>query len=249
MRNILLSIAVGAVLGGTIQFLSDNMAFSIATGILSAIIVFFVLTKKIMKQVEILNNKAQKAIRNQNFDRAINIYKTGIDLGKISPFIAPQMHGMIGMLYYVQKKNDEAKPSLVKASNMNWMAKGMLGVIYMNEGNTEEMNKTFRKMVTSTGKKEGLSWGLYAFCLNKLKRKDDAIKILEEADSKLKGNDERIKKNLLELKNGRKMQMKLFGDAWYQFLLEMPPRNKMMQNQYGQPSHMRVKKNAMYKGR
>ena len=42
------------------------------------------------------------------------------------------------------------------------------------------------KKIVVTGKKDGLSWGLYAFCLEKLGRTDEAIKILEEGNKTLK---------------------------------------------------------------
>lgn len=121
----------------------------------------------------------------------------------------------------------------------------MLGIIYMNNKQLDMMEKVFSKMVV-TGRKEGLAWALYAFCLYKLRKNDQAIKVLEEGNSKLKGSDERVTKNLVELKNGRKLKMKLFGDAWYQFMLENPPKRMMQQNQG--PGFRGMKKNSMYKG-
>ena len=246
MRNIVFSILVALATGYGLSFVIDDaLAFDIVIGFAVGLTLFFVLTKKVMKEVEVLNFKAQKAIQKQNFDRAIKIYESGLDLRKKSPFVVGQLYGMIGMLHYIRKDNENALITLEKASNMNWMAKGMLAIIYMNNKEIDKMEKVFSKMVI-TGRKEGLAWALYAFCLYKLRRNDEAIKVLEEGNAKLKGNDERITKNLVELKNGRKLKMKLFGDAWYQFMLENPP--KRMMPQQGQIPGQRIKKNSMYRG-
>jgi tetratricopeptide (TPR) repeat protein len=247
MRNILITLATfAAVTAGLYFAMKGNIAFSILTGFLTALTVFIILTRKATKELEVLNEKAQKALYAQNFDRALRIYESGLSLGKKSPFIVGQIHGLIGMIHFMRKDNDKAKPELIKSSSMNWVSKGMLAVIYMNEKNYAEMEKSLKITVTS-GKKEGLAWALYAFCLEKINRREDALKILEDGNKKLKEADERIKSNILELKNGRRMRMKQFGDAWYQFMLERPPMKRMMQQQ-GPGGFSGMKKNALYKG-
>ncbi|OGE82600.1 MAG: hypothetical protein A2Y39_02555 [Candidatus Delongbacteria bacterium GWF2_40_14] len=247
MRNIIISILTAVVVSTGLYFLfSDFLAFSILIGIIAGAAVFILLVRSASKELEKLNDKAQKALYSQNFDRALRIYESGLALGKKSPFITGQIYGMIGMIHYMRKENDKAKPALIKSSSMNWAAKGMLGVIYMNEKNYTEMDNSFKVMVTS-GKKDGLSWALYAYCLEKLNRKEEALKILEEGNKKLKDADERIKSNILELRNNRKMRMKVFGDPWYQFMLERPPMKRMMQ-QPGVAHQTGFKKNSLYKG-
>jgi len=245
MRNILISIIIAVTITAGTNYLLENLGFSILIAVIVSLIAFFILTKKTMKELEILNEKAQKAIYSQKFDRAIRIYESGLELRKKSPFIVGQIYGMIGMLYFMRRDNKNAKPNLIRSSSLNWVSKGMLGVIYMHEKNPVEMEKVFKNMV-SAGKKEGLAWALYAYCLDKINKREDAIKILEEGNKKLKEVDDRIKSNILELRNGRRMRMKAFGDPWYQFMLENPPRKRMMQQQ--NPSQGKFKKNAMYKG-
>ena len=214
MRNILISIIIAVTITAGTNYLLENLGFSILIAVIVSLIAFFILTKKTMKELEILNEKAQKAIYSQKFDRAIRIYESGLELRKKSPFIVGQIYGMIGMLYFMRRDNKNAKFNLQKSSSLNWISKGMLGVIYMHEKNPIEMEKTFKNMV-SAGKKEGLAWALYAYCLNKTNKREDAIKVLEEGNKKLKEVDDRIKSNILELRNGRRMRMKAFGDPWY----------------------------------
>ncbi len=245
MRNILITILTLIAVTAGMYYLLDNLSFSILIGIIFATAVFIILIRKASKELEILNQKAQKALYSQNFDRALRIYESGLELGKKSPFIVGQIYGMIGMIHYIRKDNEKARESLMKASSMNWVAKGMLAVIYMNEKNYNKMEESFKTVITS-GKKEGLAWALYAYCLEKTGKKEDALKILEEGNKKLKEADDRIKSNILELKNNRKMRMKSFGESWYQFMLERPSAKRMMQP--GGVHQGGMKKNALYRG-
>lgn len=247
MRNIIITILTAAgVSTGLIFLMKGNYAFPILIGILSAVIVFIILTRKATKELEAINEKAQKALYAQKFDRALRIYESGLSLGKKSPFIVGQIHGLIGMIHFIRKDYENAKPSLIKSSSMNWVAKGMLAVIYLNEKKFDEMEKHLKVTITS-GKKEALAWALYAYCLDKINKRDEAIKVLEEGNKKLKETDERIKTNIIELKNNRRMRMKQFGDAWYQFMLERPSPKRVNQ-QPGMGGQGAYKKNAMYRG-
>ena len=244
MISIIISILIAAAVTTGVEFLLDAIGFSITIGIISGFVYFLYMTKKVSKELEKINEKAQKAIQTQNFDRAIKIYKGGLSLKNKGLLVEGQVYSFIGMLYYIKKDKEKALETLKKATSFNWVAKGMLAIMYMNNKEIDLMEKTFQKM-TSSSKKEGLVWGLYAYCLVKLKRKDEAIKILEKGLTKMKSEDERLKTNILELKNGRKMKMKVFGDPWYQFMLEQPPRRRMQQ-QTG-PQFGKVKKNQAYR--
>ncbi len=243
MRNIMYSLLAVTVVISGLSFI--NLAFAILMGVIAGLVVFLILTRKVMKELEEINQKAQKAIQQQKIDRAIKIYESALELRKKSPFVTGQVYSLIGMLYYVTKDFDKAVPALMKSSNMNWMAKGMLAAHYLNTKNIPEMDKALKKIVIA-GKKDGMSYALAAFCYEKLNRKDEAIKVLEDGNKYLKEQDERLKANLLELKNGRKMKMKLFGDMWYQFLLETPPARRVQQQPNSPQPFQRMKKNAIY---
>ncbi len=245
MRNIIITVFTAIIISFVMSYtLKGYISFSVLTGLLLGAGVFIYLTRKATKELERLNEKAQKALYSQNFDRALRIYESGLALGRKSPFIVGQIHGLIGMIHYIRKDNEKAKPSLFKSSSMNWVAKGMLAVILMNEKKYDEMDKMFKNVITA-GKKEGLAWSLYAYCLERTGRREDALKILEEGNKKLKEADERIKSNILELKNNRRMRMKAFGESWYQFMLEKPPVRKMIQQ--GGIHQGGMRKNALYK--
>lgn len=245
MLGLLISILVSVAGFAALYFTLNILSFSILISVVLGLVAFAIISKKVFKQIGIVNEKAQKAMQQQKFDRAIRIYEDLLPLKKYSFFVTGQVYSYIGMIYYIKSDQTKAEPALKKASSLNWIAKGMLAVIKMKKKEPEDMVKIFDKMAGSH-KKEGLVWGLYAYCLDKIRRREDAIAVLEKANKILKGNDERIKNNLIELKNGRRMKMKGFGDQWYQFMLEKPAAKRMQQQQ---PSYMRMKKNSMYRGR
>ncbi|PID27309.1 MAG: hypothetical protein CR982_06055 [Candidatus Cloacimonadota bacterium] len=244
MRDIIITILVTLAVAFGVGF-SVNYPFGILMGIIAGLVTFLILSKKAMKQLEIVQAKANKAINSRNIERAVKIYEGALSLSKKSPFVKGQIYGMIGMLHFVTDNKEKAIPALEKSSSLNWVAKGMLGVVFFKEKKYEEVDKIMKKVVAAS-KKEGLAWGLYAYLLSKQKRYDEAIAILEEGNKKLNDKDERLKANIVELKNGRKMKMKLFGDPWYQFRLEEPPKRRVQQES---PGYMKFKKNAHYRGR
>lgn len=246
MLGILISLLVGTI-GFFALYLTVEgiLGFSILLGIILALIAYAIISKKTFLQIEIANAKAQKALQQQKFDRAIKIYESLLILKKWSILIPGQVYSYVGMIYYIKSDKDNAETNLAKASSLNWIAKAMLAIIQMQKQNLDSMIKLFEKVVSSH-KKEGLAWATYAYCLDKVRRREDAIHVLERADKALKGKDERIKSNLIELKNSRRMKMKAFGDQWYQFMLERPPMKRVQQQQ---PGYMRMKKNSMYRGR
>ncbi|MFA7124372.1 MAG: hypothetical protein WC212_10040, partial [Candidatus Delongbacteria bacterium] len=102
MRNIIITIFTALLVSAGMYFLLNNISFSILIGIVTAAVVFIILTRKATKELEALNEKAQKALYSQNFDRALRIYESGLSLGKKSPFITGQIHGLIGMIHYIR---------------------------------------------------------------------------------------------------------------------------------------------------
>ena len=95
---------------------------------------------------------------------------------------------------------------------------GMLAVSYMKRQKKDKMISTFDKAVQWNGK-ESLLWSLYAYCLNEGGDAAKAKEILNKGLKKLPG-DEYLKNNLKSLEQGKKMNMRAYGDMWFQFHLE-----------------------------
>ena len=87
--------------------------------------------------------------------------------------VAPQVHGQIGQLHYMVKEFEAAEPHLLKASGRDPMSQAMLAALYFQRKDYPGMAETFERAVKA-GKKEGIVWAVYAWCLQRTKeRKGD----------------------------------------------------------------------------
>ena len=168
-----------------------------------------------------------KVLQNGKFDVAIRMMEEALKYGKWMLMIESQVKAQIGTVQYLKKDFSAALPNLEKTSAKNWVAMGMLAVIYMRKKDFSKMASTFEKGVKSNAK-EPLIWNLYAYCLCKNGERDKAIDVLGRAVKKIKG-DERTASNLRALQNNAKMKMKSFGELWYQFHLETVPMSMRIQ--------------------
>ena len=84
------------------------------------------------------------------------------------------------------------------------------------------MIKAFEKAVKFS-RKVPLLWNVYAWCLNEMKKRDEAIKVLNRALVDNPG-DKITQDNLDLLKNSGAMKMRAYNEQWYQFWLEEPPK-------------------------
>lgn len=180
---------------------------------------FYFLSRYISKKLMTVLEQAGRDLQAQRFEKAIREMKEALRFGPWQLYVADQINSQIGMAYYIRRDFANAFPYLEKAFFKNWIAMGMLGISYMKRQKRDKMEKTFDKAVQWNGK-ESLLWNLYAYCLSEeCGERSKAIAVLEKGLKKLP-SDTHLTENLDNLKNGRKMKMRSFGDPWYQFHLE-----------------------------
>lgn len=180
--------------------------------------VFFLFSRITMKKVMAAIETAGKDIQGQRFEKAIRELKDALQYGKWQIYVEGQLHSQIGMIYYMKRDFSNAFPHLEKSFFKNWAALAMLAISYMKRQKKEKMISTFEKAVQWNAK-ESLLWSLYAYCLNETGEVTKAKAVLEKGLKKLPG-DIHIQENLEQLKQGKKMKMRGYGDLWYQFHLE-----------------------------
>lgn len=180
--------------------------------------VFFLFSRITMKKVMAAIETAGKDIQGQRFEKAIRELKDALQYGKWQIYVEGQLHSQIGMIYYMKRDFSNAFPHLEKSFFKNWAALAMLAISYMKRQKKEKMISTFEKAVQWNAK-ESLLWSLYAYCLNETGEVTKAKVVLEKGLKKLPG-DIHIQENLEQLKQGKKMKMRGYGDLWYQFHLE-----------------------------
>jgi len=238
-----IALALGSILAVTagLVLLQMHWAVAVGMGLLVGLVVFFLLGRKMQEQLESLMQSVGKEIQNQKLDRAIELLKSGLALKHRHLFVEKQLNSQIGMLYYIQKKEDQAQIYLEKGFFKNPIAQGMLAALYWKRKDMEGVKRVMEANVKANAK-EGICYGLYAWFLEQNKEPEQAKAILQKGLVKLP-NDEKLSSCLTLLQNNKKLKMKVFGDIWLQFMLEKPP--KIYQEP---PPHLRVSRKAMFRG-
>jgi tetratricopeptide (TPR) repeat protein len=223
MYNLLISLAIGAAVSVALAFGTElGVVAAIFPGLLAATIAYFVLARRSWKQLEAIFQAMQREVQAQKLDKAIQTLQGGFTLAPWQFLVAAQLHSNIGILHYLRQDTDAALPHLEKSFSRNWIARGMLAVTRYRRRDLEGMKKVFEDAV-GANKKEGVLWSAYAWILEKEGRHEEAIAVLGRA-AHANGSDEKLKASLQALQNGKKLKLgKLYGEQWFQFLLERPP--------------------------
>lgn len=230
MINLVLSLLSGFAVALVVRLMTPHWYAAIIPGTLVASGVYVVLARRIATKIQTLGEQVQAQLstpvrtekeRDALLDKAIKILEGGFEWTRWQFFIAPALHAQIGMLTFFKKDYPAATPHLEKAFSREWMAKAMLGVIHYLNKDEAKMKAAFEEAVTS-GKKEPLSWGVYAWCLENAKKHDEAVALAGRAVNE-NPSDEKLKKLQNQLQNNKRLKMNQFEPMWWQFGLEKPP--------------------------
>lgn len=219
MLNMLISVAVSVFTTALmLRFVTDSVWIAVAVSTLMFFASFILITRTIMKKVGNLMQSAQRDVLANRGDRAIKSLKDGLKYAPWQLYVKQQIYSQIGSIHYLRREFNEALPYLEKGFVRNWVGMSMLGISYMKKNKHNKMRETFNKTVSGNAK-EPMVYALYAYCLERTGDRGKAIEILQKGLKKT-GGDERLSENITLLEAGKKMKMKGFGDAWYQFHLE-----------------------------
>ncbi len=220
MINLLLGLGAALAVILLSSLLSIKLWISLPLGILAGAALFIWQGRKIQQELEKIFTRAGELLKKQQFDKAIETMKEGYKFSSRQFLVKSSIDGQIGVVQYLRKKNEEAEPLLVAASMQHYIAKAMLGIIQWKRGEKKKAKQTF-DLALKTGKKESLLYAVYAYALVEMGERDKAIEILNRGLGICKG-DERLITNRNLLQNGKALKMKVYGEQWYQFLLERP---------------------------
>lgn len=232
MYNLLIALAAGVVSGLLVKLFGFSLWAGLVPGILVLLGVYVVLARRSMQQVQAIMGRVQKELSVQpatprdlqaHLARAVKLIESAMPIGKWQFMVTPELHSQIGSLFYVGKDLDKAAPHFAQGSNRNAMAKGMEGALYYRQGKRPEMTAAF-ELAVKHGKKEGLLWAVYAWCLLQLKDRDGAVRVLARG-VETNPSDEKLKNALQQVQNDKRLKMRPFEPAWWQFGLEPPPTN------------------------
>jgi len=218
--NLLSGLGAAVVVGLLLSLLNISFWITFPLGLAAGVAVFIYLGRRIQGQLEKIFNRAAELMKKQQFDQAITIMEEGYRFNRWQFLVKGSIDGQIGVVQYLRKKNDLAEPLLRTASFQHYIAKAMLGILLWKRGEKKQARATFQ-MALKSGKKESLLYAVYAYVLNEMKEREKAVEVLNQGLKTCK-DDERLLVNRNNLQNNRPMKMKLYGDQWYQFMLERP---------------------------
>jgi tetratricopeptide (TPR) repeat protein len=223
MYNLLISLGIGLAVGFAVALgTSFGWAAAVFPALLAATIAYFVLARRTWKKLEVVFDGMQADVRAQKLDKAIQTLQGGFALAPWQFLVASQLHSNIGILLYLKQDLDGATPHLEKSFSRNWIARGMLGVVRYRRRDLDGMRSVLEDAV-KVNKKEGVLWATYAWILETENKHEDAIAVLSRA-VQANASDEKLKIALQSLQNGKKLKLgKLYGEQWFQFMLERPP--------------------------
>lgn len=220
MLNLLLGLGVAIVVALLFALLKISFWVGLPLALISGVALFIYLGKRVQGELEGIFNRAAELMKKQQFDAAITVMKEGYRLAPRQFLVKGSIDGQIGVVQYLRKKNAEAEPLLRTASFQHYIAKAMLAILQWKRGEKKKAKATFQ-LALKAGKKESLLYAVYAYVLNEIKERDQAIAVLNQG-LKICQGDERLLVNRNCLQNNKPMKMKVYGDQWYQFMLERP---------------------------
>ena len=237
MINFLLGFAASIVVATLLIALKVSPWLSAPLGVVVGIGLFIYLGRRTQTQLEKIFNRAGELLKKQQFDPAIEVIREGYKLSSWQFLVKGSIDGQIGVIQYLRKKNEEAEPLLRSASPQHYIAKAMLAILQWKRGEKNEAKASFSTALKA-GKKESLLYAVYAYFLNEIHERDAAVEILNRGLKVCQG-DERLLTNRNLLQNNKAMKMKVYGEQWYQFMLERP----MVRQE--PPPYARVSKRAL----
>ena len=181
---------------------------------------FYYLAKRVHDSLESIFKMAAEQLKRRHLEAAIQTMKSGYKWSRWQLLVKSSIDAQIGAIQYMRNKPLEAEPLLKSAGINQYIAKAMLAILQWKRGEKANAKKTFGLAIRA-GKKESIMYALYAYVLNEMHEKDEAIKILDQGLKYCKG-DERLLDNRTLLQNRKPMKLKKYGEQWYQFLLERP---------------------------
>ncbi len=220
MIHVMLGLGAALVVVLFLTLLKMHILISLPLGIIAGIGLFIYLGRRVQGELEKIFNRAGELLKKQQFDPAIAIMKEGYRFSRWQFLVKGSIDGQIGVIQYLRKKNEEAEPLLRSAAMNHYIAKSMLGILQWKRGEKAEARKTF-ELAMKSGKKESLVYAVYAYVLMEMRERDKAIEVLGRGLTFCKGDD-RLQSNLTLIQNNKPMKMKVYGEQWYQFLLERP---------------------------
>jgi tetratricopeptide (TPR) repeat protein len=194
-------------------------------GILLTLIVslvsFILISRAFARRIEPRFLAIQRQIQAGQARLAITQLEELMPLSRWQVLLAGQIHAQIGLLSFSTGDEERAREHLAKAGLRAPEAKLALAALEYRRGRAEQA-KEILDLAIRANKKNLLLYHVQAWMLSKEGARDAAIEKLLQCQKVEPGN-EATQDNLDRLRNGKRLNMKRFGMAWFGLRLEDPP--------------------------
>lgn len=164
------------------------------------------------------SEKAVQDARAEVLGKVRGILNEGFALERWQFLVGSQIHAQLGALDYMDQDYASARGHLEKAWSRNWMSQVQLSAIDWREDRRKEALARLEK-AKGPGEKEALFWGVYTWMMAESGDVAKALLIVSEGLKKIPGH-KALGELADALRNQKKIQVSVFGDAWYQFFPE-----------------------------
>lgn len=226
MYNLLIALGISLALFGVGWGVAGWIA-GFVPAILAFGVAYFLLARRTGQKLEAVMATAMQHFQAGRAEKGRKVIEGAFALGKWQFLVEGQIHAQLGVLDYMQRKFGPARTHLSKAWSRNWQAHAFLAAIDYREKKLDDALERLEKTTGAAGK-ESLFWGLYAWIALESGDRERALKVLAQGIDKTKGSKQ-LSELADQIRNKKKLKMKVLGQGWYQFFPEQMPRSMMMQ--------------------
>ena len=223
MYTILIALLIGAACGGvwTALALWKTWQMGIVLFFLVSIVSFIVISRVMARRVEPQFVGVQKMIQSGQTALAIQTLEDLMPLSRWQIMLKGQIHAQIGLLSYASGDEAKAEEHLPLSGYRATEAQMALAALHYRKGRKPQAYDALDTCMRAA-KKQVMPYHVWAWLALKDGEKDKALEKLLAAE-KVEKSNESTQENLDRLRNGKKLNMKRFGMAWFGLQLEKPP--------------------------
>ncbi len=220
MLTLFLSLAIGAIVGAALHF--SNLIHSWVGAILPAILVALaaaiLLFRRVAGQIGPVVEEAQRHLQGGRREMALGSLRAGLKWGRWHPLLEAQLRSQIGALLYDSKDYEGAIVELQRAAKTPWESRAFLACAYFKQHEEAPMVQAFED-ASKAGEKDDLYWTLYAWCMNAVGKKQEALAVLARGLDKMP-QQQRLLGHVEAIKEGKKLKVAPYADRWARFGLD-----------------------------
>ena len=215
-----------AAVAAAAAFVGGWLKFGLGSGVLLAVMVgpalAILLMRRARKPLEAARVEIEKHLGARRFERAIERLDGMRRVARWQPLLSSQIDEQIGAIRYAALDDPAgARPFLERARWKGVESWAMLGASLHRRGQPDEADKVFDR-ATRKRPKEAFLWATYAWCRLSRGDRPGALDVLARGRQRLP-SDERLRRLQEAAQNGKRVQMRPFGNDWYALRLERTP--------------------------